>query len=126
VRQTIGLGDRGFEFEVFKTVSFPKVIMRESEVVHSTAIAPVLHLLQRPAFRNVNSEFLNALEDYRKGEYGDSLTKCGSSFESFLKVLCSRKKWPHKDTDTAGPLVEVVLGNVSLAARRGPAASRRS
>src|SRR4029450_5031974 len=34
----------------------------------------------------VRGSFLNALEDYRKGDYGDCLTKCTSAFESALKI----------------------------------------
>jgi len=116
VRETVeilpGMGLR--ETDVIKTVALPRVIMRESEVMHSDAIEPVLQLLQRPAYKSANKEYLDALEDYRKGDLGDSLTKCGSSFESFLKVLCDRKGWPYKSTDTAASLVKTVLAKGTL------------
>jgi hypothetical protein len=75
---------------------------------------PALQLLQNPAFANANKEFLAALEDYRQGDYSDSLTKCGSSFESFMKILCAKKRWAYKETDTAGPLVKAILANTTL------------
>lgn len=96
------------------TRAYPKVIMRESEVLHENAIAPTLHLLQRPHFKGANAEYLAALEDYRKGDIQDCLTKCGSAFESFLKVICDRKGWTLKQTDTAKILVNTVLPNTSL------------
>jgi hypothetical protein len=51
----------GREMTVTKTVAYPKIIMRESEVMHVQAIDPALKLLQRPEFKSANSEFLEAL-----------------------------------------------------------------
>jgi hypothetical protein len=88
--------------------------MKESEILHENAIAPALTLLQRPHFRAANSEYLAALEDFRKGDISDCLTKCGSSFESVLKVICDRKGWNYNQTDTASTLIKTVLPNTSL------------
>ena len=96
------------------TRAYPKVIMKESEVLHANAIAPALTLLQRPHFRGANSEYLAALEDYRKGDIADCLTKCGSAFESVLKVICHRKNWAYKETDTAVALIKIVLPQTNL------------
>jgi len=99
---------------VVKTVAYPKVIMRENEVTHRTMTVPALTLLQRPEFKAANSEYLEALEDYRKNDLGDCLTKCGSAFESVLKILCDRKGWSYSMTDTASSLVKIVLDKMSL------------
>lgn len=104
----------GRERTVVKTLSFPKVIARDSEVVHTHVIEPVLKLLQAPAFKSANAEYLEALEDYRKGDLGDCLTKCGSAFESVMKVICERKGWPYKQTDTSGPLLKTILDHTKL------------
>jgi hypothetical protein len=96
------------------THAHPKVIMRETEVLHLNSTEPALTLLQRPHFKNANNEYLAALEDYRKGDYADCLTKCGSAFESVLKVICNRKGWPYKQTDTAKPLIATVISKTSL------------
>ena len=104
----------GQEMTVIKTVAYPKVIMKDSEVMHVQAIDPALQLLQRPEFRSANLEFLEALEDYRKDDFGDCLTKCGSAFESVMKILCDRKSWRYSQTDTASTLVKTVLSNTSL------------
>jgi hypothetical protein len=97
-----------------RTLAFPKVIMKESEVLHANATAPALELLQRPHFRSANSEYVAALEDYRKADYSDCLTKCGSAFESVLKVICDRKGWSYKQTDTAKTLITTVISNTTL------------
>src|SRR5215475_6824532 len=96
------------EMTVIKTVSYPTVIMRESEVLHAEAIAPALQLLKRHYFESANAEYLAVLEDYRKAEFGDSLTKCGSAFESVLKVVCHRNGWTFRETDTAQALVKIL------------------
>jgi hypothetical protein len=93
---------------------YPRVIMKESETLHKTAIEPTLILLQRSHFQNANKEYLAALEDYRKEDYGDCLAKCGSAFESVLKVICARKRWSYKETDNASALIKTVLSNTKL------------
>jgi hypothetical protein len=90
-------------------LAYPKVIMKESEVLHENAIAPVLTLLERPHFKGASAEYLAALEDYRKGDIQDCLTKCGSAFESVLKVICDRKGWAYNQTDAAKKLLDIVL-----------------
>ena len=97
-----------------RTLAFPKVIMKESDVLHANVTAAALELLQRPHFRSANSEYIAALEDYRKADYSDCLTKCGSAFESVLKVICDRKGWPYKQTDTAKTLITTVISNTTL------------
>lgn len=104
----------GQEMTVIKTVAYPRVIMRESEVLHSGAIVPALELLTRPHFKHANAEYLAAHDDYRNGDFGDSLTKCGSAFESVLKVVCHRKSWAFRETDTAQGLVKILLANTTL------------
>ncbi len=99
---------------VIKTRAFPTVIPRDSEVVHTHVIEPALKILQAPAFKNANAEYLEALEDYRRGDLGDCLTKCGSSLESVMKVICDHESWPYKQTDTAGVLVKTILDHSSL------------
>lgn len=74
-----------------RIVAYPQIIRRDSQLLHQTAIEPVLELLSNPAFRSANREFLEALSDYRKKDYGDCVVKCGSAFESVMKVICEQK-----------------------------------
>lgn len=94
--------------------AYPQVIRKDSEVLYNSAIQPALHLLRESDFSAANKEFLEALDDFRKSDYGDCLTKCGSTFESVLKVICARKKWPHSGTDTASALLKIVIANSRL------------
>jgi len=94
---------------VNRLTAYPQVIVRGSQVTHAMAIEPALTLLKHPDFVAANTEFLEALADYRKADYGDCLTKCGSAFESVLKVICARNKWPYDQKDTASTLLTTVF-----------------
>ena len=98
-----------------KTVeSYPRVIRRDSEILHETAIEPALSLLSHPMFASANEEFLDALKDFRDGDYRDCVVKCGSSLESVMKIICDRKGWPYQQTDPAAKLLSQILPNSTL------------
>ena len=103
-------GDR----KVIKTVSYPQVIKKDDQVIHAITIKPVLSLLSDPKYKTANQEFLEALEDYRKGDYGDCLTKCGSAFESVMKIICDTNKWSYKQTDNASTLIKIIVKKLGL------------
>jgi len=104
----------GREREMIKTLAYPKIIRKDDEVVHATVIKPALQLLADPKFKTANQEYLEALEDYKRGDYGDCLTKCCSSFESAMKILCDKKGWPYKQTDTASTLISTIMKKAGL------------
>ncbi len=101
-------------FESHKLTAYPQVIRKDSEALHRNAIQPALELLRGSEFEAANREFREALEDFRKADYGDCLTKCGSAFESVLKIICARNEWPYSETDTASPLLKTVIANSRL------------
>ena len=104
----------GQERDVSVIVSYPRVIRRDDQVTYKLAIEPALTLLRGNQFTSANKEYLDALEDYRKGDYGDCLTKCGSAFESTMKIISDRKGWPYSQNDTARPLLQVIFQNSQL------------
>ena len=104
----------GQERENIQTTSWPRVILRENQAEYAEMIRPTLTLLAEPNYAGANLEFLDAITDYRKGDYGDCLVKCGSAFESVMKLICDRKKWPYKQTDTASALLDTILPRTNL------------
>ncbi len=106
----------GQEREASFVVSYPKIILREDEIVHSSAIQPTLTLLLEKDLSSANLEFIAALEDYRKKDYGDCLTKCGSAFESTMKIICARNHWQYQNTDTASKLLKIIIDESPLEA----------
>ena len=93
---------------------YPRVIRRDSEVLHETAIEPALNLLANPVFASANREFLAALKDYRNGESGDCVAKCGSSLESVMKVICEQEGWSYQQNDTAATLLDNIFQQIDL------------
>jgi hypothetical protein len=94
----------------------PLVIRADSQVASASAVFPALNLLSDGRFTSANKEFHRALEDFRKGDLEDALGKCGSTFESVLKIICERRGWPYKQTDTAATLLKGVIANSGLEA----------
>lgn len=92
----------------------PKIICKESELVHENSIAPALAILSHTELANANEEFLLALEDYRKQNYKDALTKCSSALESLMKVICERRELAYSQSDTTRKLLDTILSNSSL------------
>ena len=95
-------------------VSYPQVVKVEEDVAHAEAIAPALEILGKPHFQAGNAEFRKALVNYRKGDYAACLTDCGSSLESVLKVICSRKGLHYSENDTASTLIETVVPGLRM------------
>lgn len=71
-------------------------------------------MLSDPTFKVANLEFLDALNEYRRLEFGDCLTKCASAFESVLKTVCKKRKWRFEDKDRASKLVQTVSERMKL------------
>lgn len=94
--------------------AYPKVVRSEDDATYTMGVAPSLGILAAPHFEAANLEFREAMEEYRKGDYGDCLTKCASALESVLKVLCKGNKWPFSESDGVGRLLEVVVGETGL------------
>ncbi|MBN1547014.1 MAG: hypothetical protein JW902_10170 [Syntrophaceae bacterium] len=100
---------------IIRTVAYPRVIRAEDEVTHSEAVGPALSTLMAPHFEAANLEFRDALDEYRKGHYGDCMTKCSSAFESVMKVLCKRNGWPvNEDKDAAAALLKMIISKTTL------------
>ena len=95
-----------------QVMAYPQIIRRENEVIHQTVIEPAITLLNRPAFVSANKEFLEALADYRQGDYGDCVAKCGSAFESVMKIVCEQKGWTSQRD--AGKLLNTILSKTDL------------
>jgi uncharacterized membrane protein len=100
--------------KLVRTVAWPRVVRVEEEVTFVEAVAPALSVLAGPDYEAANTEFRDALDEYRKGGYGDCLVKCGSAFESVLKVLCTQNAWKFDPKDTAAPLLKTVLSHTKL------------
>jgi hypothetical protein len=85
------------------------IIRVDSQFIHSEAVKPTLTLLADATYEGANAEFLNAFEHYRRGDTKECLNECLKAFESTMKAICAKQKWPFKPTDTAKTLIDICL-----------------
>lgn len=106
-------GDR-FAGRHMRILEESKVIPKDSQVIHESAVEPALQLLSQPAFRHANTEFMAALEDFRHHKFGDCVTKCNSSYESVMKVICGQKGFEYSQGDTTARLLKSIMGKTEM------------
>lgn len=97
-----------------ETIAYPKIIRKEESTIYKEAIMPALETLEEPSYESANLEFREALEDYRRGDFGDCLTKNCSAFESVMKIICKKNLWKYSEQDTSQKLLNIILDNTSL------------
>lgn len=91
---------------------FPKFVRKDENLLHEQTVRPCLEVLSNPKLRIANAEMLKAHTDYRKGNYADAITACGSAFESVLKTICDHHGWSYdSDKDTCSKLVSICRDN---------------
>lgn len=105
------LNQRFLEHGVGYAFESGQLIRKDSELIHREVVQPVLRVLSGKEYQGPNDEFLSAHEHYRHGHYKESVNDCLKALESTLKVICKKRSWPYKETDTAKTLIDVVLSN---------------
>ena len=93
---------------------YPKAIIYEEELTHNEAVLPALHALADTRFASANSEFREALNDYRDERYGDCIRNCCNSLESAIKAIHKANNWPVYQTATLDKLVESLFDNAPI------------
>ena len=96
----------GYQFESGQLIKI------DSQFLHSDAVIPTLTILgKEKRFEGANEEFLKAHEHYRHGRYKECLVDALKAFESVMKAICEKQKWPYKQNDTAKRLIDICLKN---------------
>ncbi len=91
---------------------FPQIIRKPDEVTFEHVMRPALRILGDPRFSVANDEVLAAFDAYRRGNFDEALTDCGSCIESVLKTICALRGWPFDpERDTAARLVGICKQN---------------
>lgn len=88
-----------------------QIITVSSTFVHTQVVEPALTLLHDEGFRGAQDEFLRAHASLRRGDYKGAILEAGKAFESAMKTICDRKKWPYDANATAKPLIAVLINN---------------
>ncbi|WP_288409147.1 STM4504/CBY_0614 family protein [Acinetobacter soli] len=84
-----------------------QIIRRDNTFTHSEIVKPSLEILSRERFKGASSEFHKAHEHYRNGKYHESLNECLKAFESTMRIICEKQKWPVRNTATASTLIKI-------------------
>ena len=87
------------------------IIRMDSEFIHAEIVAPALKLIQEQHYAGAQEEFLKAHKYYRNGDAKGALSDCLKAFESVMKAICDKRRWPYPDNATAKPLIEVCFKN---------------
>ncbi len=88
-----------------------ELIKKTNEIIHSEIIKPALKLLHDEKFKGAEDEFLLAFSNYKDGKNKDAILYAQKAFESSMKTICKRKKYPYEENDNAKKLIEILRLN---------------
>lgn len=91
----------GFEY------SHGEIIRIDSQLIHSEVVKPALNLLNVEEYAGAQQEFLKAYEHYRQGDSKTALNEALKAFESIMKAICDKRKWPYDSNDTSKRLIDI-------------------
>ncbi len=86
-----------------------EIIRIDAELIHSNAVKPALTLLRNAQFTGAEEEFLSAYKHYQRGENKEALSDALKAFESTMKSIYDKRKWPYGKTATASGLVRIAF-----------------
>ncbi len=105
------LNQRFLEHQIGYAFVDGQLIRKDSQFLHAEAVRPALALLSGAKFRGPSDEFLRGHEHYRHGRHKEAVQEALKAFESTMKAICDARGWRYKPTDTAKPLIDVLLKN---------------
>jgi hypothetical protein len=91
------------------------IIRTDSKVIHTEVVKPTLLLLSEKDYSGPQEEFLSAHEHYRQGRNKECLVDCLKSFESVMKIICTKRGWLFDPTDASKKLIKVLFDNNFIA-----------
>lgn len=83
----------------------------DSEFTHQELVKPALRFISRKGYEVAREQFLEAHKSYRNGDFEQAIVSAGKAFESTLKAVCTKKKWPYDASARASDLLKVAKRN---------------
>jgi hypothetical protein len=112
VNQSIAeLNNRFREHAVGYFYSDGAIIRIDSQLIHNFVVKPSLIVLHGKLYSNAEIEFLSAHTHYRDGKHREALVDCYKAFESVMKIICTKRKWPFDNNKSTNHLVDVLMKN---------------
>jgi hypothetical protein len=87
------------------------IIRSDSEVLYQQITKPAMAFLTKAGFEYANEEYMAAQEQFRHGNYKETVMNIGKAFESTLKVICHKKGYVHDTSKGVKHLVDVLYNN---------------
>lgn len=85
-----------------------ELIKKTNKIIHTEISKPALKLLHDKKIKGSEDEFIFAFENYKNGQNKDAILYAQKAFESCLKTICKRKKYPYDENDSAKKLLEIL------------------
>ena len=92
----------GYQFEN------DQIIRVDSKLAHAEIIKPALSILNDQIFSSANKSFMTAHGLYRDGTYSSCIVEANRAFESLLKAICDKERWPYENKNRLKDLVIAV------------------
>lgn len=86
-----------------------KVIRVDNQLLHIETVNTALQLLSDPDYVNANEEYMKAHDHFRFNRFHECLNECLKSFETTMKIICTKNSWNFKASDSAKPLINILL-----------------
>lgn len=86
-----------------------KIIKLDSQYLHEETVRPALTLLTDEQFTGALAEFMSGHEHYRHGRYKEAIVDSLKAFESTMKTILQRRRWPFDANASAQKLIQVVF-----------------
>ncbi len=88
-----------------------QIIEIGTKFTHKEITVPAINLLSDAGYSEANTEFRQAYEEYKSGNYDDCIHDCCNAFESVLKIIINKKGWSFNNNDPAKKLLAVAFDN---------------
>lgn len=88
-----------------------QIVRLDSTYMHSEVVKPTIQLLNNEIFKGALDEYMKAHEYYKNGDNSSCLNECLKSFESTMKIICTKKGWNYNETDQAKKLISICFEN---------------
>lgn len=103
------LNDRFKQHNLGYEVTNGQLVRIDNKLIHAQYVKPALQLLGDEEFAGAEDEYRKAFEARRAGNNKDAILNAGKCFESVLKTICEKKKYPfNPQKDTANKLVDIL------------------
>ena len=103
------LNRRFYEHNVGYQYQNGQIVKVDSELIHTEAVKPALHLLSNPEYKGAEKEFLKAHEYYRNNDYSAAMMECLKAYESTLKIILEKNDKEYSPNATADELTGKVM-----------------